>query len=171
MFLHNNWSGVIGKDLPLIALLILYVWLGVATGKSADSPSHLWATKSTELIFSQFERGIVGLRSKSEWRAFFFFFERSEGKWIGIHLQELNEIKEWLGSPCAMTFTDSHAGYWIISWQTNTMTLQAHSVIYDVYSVRLDFCAFPFLLRQSWYHTGIVPHSQTVHILSYSYLL
>lgn len=142
MFLHNNGSGVIVKDLPLIALLILYVWLGVATGRSADSRSHLWATESTELIFSQFERGIVGLWSKSEWQA---FFESSEGKWIGIHLQELNEIKEWLDLPCAMTFTDSHAGYWIISWQTQwyskvTVWLMTCTMCAWIFVPFLSFC-------------------------------
>lgn len=105
----------LGKDLPLTALLILCVWLGVAAGRSADSPSHLWATESADLIFSQCERGIVGLQSEIEWPA---FFESSEGKWIGIHLQELNEIKEWLDLPWAVTFIDSYAGYRIISWHS-----------------------------------------------------
>lgn len=136
-----------GKDLPLIAFAILHVWLVVATGRSADSPSHLWAAQSTDLIFSQFERGIVGLRSNSEWPEF-FFFESSEGKWISIHLQELNEIKEWLDLPCAMTFTDSHAGYWIIS--SNTVTPSAHSVIDDVYNMCLQFCLSFFSAYMIW---------------------
>lgn len=55
-----------------------------------------------------------------------------KGTGLSIHLPELNEIKEWLDLPCVMTFTNSHAGYRIISL-TNTVTLRAPGVIGHMY--------------------------------------